>query len=167
MKGTCTRRTKLQKALEGEGITRSSTEKERADDARETRAATRSDTPSKNDAASKRLEELDIQAGAGMMYGVSGKVVKNTKANRDRRAQVDGARLATLVDGIEAQLSGGPGEEPKEAAKPAAKKPPAKPPAAKPPAKPTAPPAAPARPATPPRSSWKVARRKEADAPHE
>ena len=86
MKGTCHRRTKLQKALEGEGITRSSTAKERADDSRETRAATRTETPSRSNAASKRLEELDLQAGAGMMYGVSGKVVKNTKANRDRRA---------------------------------------------------------------------------------
>ena len=68
MKGTCTRRTKLQKALEGEGITRSSTDKERATDARETRAATRADTPSKNNAASARLGELDMHAGAGMMY---------------------------------------------------------------------------------------------------
>ena len=124
MKGTCTRRTKLQKALEGDGITRSSTEKERADDARETRAATRSDTPSKNNAASKRLGDLDMQAGAGNMWGVSGKVVKNTKANRDRRAKEDGARLATLVDGIEAQLSGPGAVEPQEAAKPPAKKPP-------------------------------------------
>ena len=132
MKGTCTRRTKLQKALDGEGITRSSTDKERADDARETRAATRSDTPSKNNAARKRLEELDIHAGAGMMYGVSEKVVKNTKANRDRRAKEDGARLATLVDGIEAQLSGPGAAEPKEAADPPAKKPAPAKPAAKP-----------------------------------
>ena len=127
MKGTCTRRTKLQKALDGEGITRSSTDKERATGAREPRAATRTETPSRSNAASARLEELDLQAGAGMMYGVSGKVVKNTKANRDRRSKEDGARLATLVDGIEAQLSGAPGaEEPKETAKPPAKKPPAK-----------------------------------------
>ena len=102
MKGTCTRRTKLQKALEGEGITRSSTNKERTADARETRAATRTDTPSKNNAASRRLEELDLQAGAGNIWGVSGRVVKNTKANRDRRAKEGGARLATLVEGIEA-----------------------------------------------------------------
>ena len=67
MKGTCTRRTKLQKALEGEGITRSSTDKERADDVRETRAATRTEAPSRSNAASARLEELDLQAGAGMM----------------------------------------------------------------------------------------------------
>ena len=79
MKGTCHRRTKLQKALEGDGITRSSTDNERADDARETRAATRTDTPSKNNAASRRLEELDMHAGAGNMWGVSGRVVKNTR----------------------------------------------------------------------------------------
>ena len=49
------------------------------------------------------LGELDMQAGAGNMWGVSGRVVKNTKANRDRRAKEDGARLvarlATLVKG--------------------------------------------------------------------